>query len=63
MGAAYLAGLSTKYWKDLEEITQNGRMEHMFYPKIEERARLEKIKGWNKAIRYSFGWSNPQDKE
>lgn len=63
MGAAYLAGLSTGYWKDLEEIAQNWKIEHTFYPEIEESIRLEKIEGWKKAIRYSYGWSKPQNKE
>lgn len=57
MGAAYLAGLAAGYWKTREEIAKNWSIDRVFVPEIEEEARQEKIKGWNKAVKYSFGWA------
>lgn len=57
MGAAYLAGLATGYWKDREEVKKNWAVDQIFEPSIETEERQKKIKGWNKAVKYSFGWA------
>lgn len=57
MGAAYLAGLAVGYWKNKEEVIRNWRIDRKFEPSIEEEVRLEKVKGWNKAVKYSYGWA------
>ena len=57
MGAAYLAGLAVGYWSSKEEVRQNWSIDQKFYPSITEEARCEKIKGWNKAVKYSYGWA------
>ena len=56
-GAAYLAGLAVGYWKDMEEIRENWKADQIFYPQMEEEERSRRLKGWNKAVRYSFNWA------
>lgn len=57
MGAAYLAGLAAGYWKDKEEVRANWKISKVFEPKMEEALRKEKVNGWKKAVRCSFGWA------
>ncbi len=57
MGAAYLAGLAVGYWKDKKDVIKNWSIDKTFYPDINEEERINKIKGWNKAVKYSYGWA------
>ena len=57
MGAAYLAGLATGYWKDKEDVVRNWAIDRTFTPAIDEADRKKRIKGWEKAVRYSYGWA------
>lgn len=57
IGAAYLAGLAVGYWKDKEEVINNQKLEHVFTPQMEREERAAKRKGWNKAVKYAYGWA------
>lgn len=57
MGAAYLAGLAVGYWASKEEVLKNWAIDKVFKPVISEEEREDKIKGWNKAVKYAFGWA------
>ena len=57
LGAAYLAGLAVGYWKSTEDVLQNWAVDHKFTPAITEAERAERLKGWNKAVRCSYGWA------
>lgn len=57
MGAAYLAGLAVGYWKNKEEVMKNWAIDKIFEPSISDEKRTEKIKGWNKAVKYAYGWA------
>lgn len=57
MGAAYLAGLAVGYWASKEEVLKNWAIDKVFKPVISEEERADKIKGWNKAVKYAFGWA------
>lgn len=50
LGAAYLAGLATGYWKDREEIRENWQKGKSFLPDMEEEKRKELLKGWKRAV-------------
>lgn len=50
LGAAYLAGLATGYWKDREEIRENWQSGKRFLPAMEEETRRELLSGWQKAV-------------
>ena len=57
MGAAYLAGLAVGYWADKEEVIKNWTIDQIFRPQICEEERQQRIKGWEKAVKYSYGWA------
>ena len=61
MGAAYLAGLAVGYWEDKEEVVKNWAMDREFTPQIEGDLRAKKIKGWEKAVKYAYGWAKDED--
>lgn len=50
LGAAYLAGLSTKYWKSFDEIKSSWKLEKAFHPWMDEETRSKNIKGWKIAV-------------
>ncbi len=50
LGAAYLAGLATGYYKDKEEICDNWQLGRIFEPSIEEKDRERLLKGWKRAV-------------
>ena len=57
MGAAYLAGLAVGYWKNKDEVVKNWAVDRTFTPSISEEDRSARIKGWNKAVKYAYGWA------
>lgn len=61
MGAAYLAGLAVGYWSSKEEVMKNWQIDKIFTPKIDPQVRKRKIAGWNKAVKYSFGWAKEEE--
>lgn len=50
IGAAYLAGLATGYWKSIEEIRSQWKINKTFIA-TEGIDNKEKIKGWNRAVK------------
>ena len=57
MGAAYLAGLAVRYWENKEDVIKNWTSDQIFKPSIEEEDRQNRIRGWNKAVKYAYGWA------
>ncbi len=60
LGAAYLAGLATGFWKDVQEVKLNWRKEREFTPSVTKEYRQELLKGWKKAVRCTFGWAREE---
>ena len=60
LGAAYLAGLATGYFKDKDEIRQNWQLGKTFVPGIENEARKELLKGWKKAVKCALIWADEE---
>ena len=60
MGAAYLAGLAVGYWKSREDVIKNWAIDATFTPSIEKEERVNRIKGWNKAVKYAYGWAKEE---
>ena len=50
LGAAFLAGLSTGFWNDLEELSKMRESQKLFEPKMSEETRIRLYKGWMKAV-------------
>jgi glycerol kinase len=51
LGAAYLAGLATNYWKNAAEIKKCWEQDRVFHPKISRTASTALYKGWLEAVR------------
>ena len=62
IGAAYLAGLAVGYWGSKEEVMKNQQLDRVFTPTMDSTERETKRKGWNKAVKYAYGWAK-QDEE
>lgn len=62
MGAAYLAGLAVGYWKNLEEIQQQWKIENTFTPATRQGNKAL-IKGWQKAVKACELWAGLQAEE
>jgi len=50
LGAAYLAGLATGFWPDLDAISRNHRIERRFAPVMPEQQRKRLYEGWADAV-------------
>lgn len=50
LGAAYLSGLASGYWKDQNEIKGLWKLQQTFKPKMNEKDRHALIKGWQTAV-------------
>lgn len=57
MGAAYLAGLAVGYWESKEDVVKNWEISKTFEPQMADEVRAEKLEGWERAVKCSFGWS------
>lgn len=57
LGAAYLAGLASGYWKDRDDIRNNWMQDKNFLPDMEDNLRNQKLKGWHKAVECAKGWA------
>jgi len=57
-GAAYLAGLATNFWSDLDELNNKRRVDKLFKPDIVDSLRTKKYTNWKKAVDAALYWSN-----
>lgn len=57
LGAAYLAGLSVKFWKNTREISNNSKLDRIFEPNMTQSERASLVAGWHKAVKCVMGWS------
>ena len=57
LGAAYLAGLATGYWKDQEDILSNWQLDRRFDPQMGDGQRNQLLDGWHKAVQRALEWS------
>lgn len=57
LGAAYLAGLATGFWSDMDDITENLKTDREFTASMNEEKRTKLLAGWKKAVRCVLEWS------
>ncbi len=57
MGAAYLAGLGSGFWRSLDDIVRCWVCERVFTPSADEQRRRERLRGWKRAVEYARGWA------
>jgi len=57
LGAAYLAGIYTGFWKE-SDIRNNWKCERTFDPEMDSGQRDKKYAGWQKAVKRSMKWED-----
>jgi glycerol kinase len=56
LGAAYLAGLATGFWKNIDEIKTQWQVDKIFEPVADKTQVKKVIKDWKKAVERSKNW-------
>ena len=56
LGAAYLAGLATGFWKSIDEVKQQWQEERVFKPGSDKVQFQKVIDNWKKAVNRSRNW-------
>jgi len=57
LGAAYLAGLATGYWKGDDDVRANWQVDRRFEPTLGRDAALALRAGWDKAVARAKAWA------
>ena len=57
LGAAYLAGVAVGYWKDIQEVKENWKLERTFESTMDASEREQILDGWHEAVKRSTGWA------
>lgn len=50
LGAAFLAGLGTGFWKDLNEVKKIWKLDREFKPAMDKKSRAKHLTEWRKAV-------------
>jgi glycerol kinase len=59
LGAAYLAGLATRFWKDRDEIQAHWKVGKEFQPVLKSSERDRLRSRWQQALERAKAWSEP----
>jgi glycerol kinase len=57
LGAAYLAGLATGFWRNEDEIEKQWIADRTFTPSIDDGERAQKIETWRHGVERAKGWA------
>ena len=57
LGAAYLAGLATGVWRDLDDIRSQWTLDRLYEPEMSKSDRTRLRAGWHKAVERARGWA------
>jgi glycerol kinase len=60
MGAAYLAGLATSFWKDQSTITRRRNVDRRFNPAMDDDKRHTLYNNWKKAVKRAMKWEEEE---
>ncbi len=58
LGAAYLAGLATGFWKDLDEIAEQWQIDRTFAPAMDRPQAEALLRRWSKALDRAKAWED-----
>jgi glycerol kinase len=56
LGSAYMAGLASGYWSNLEDLRANWRVDRTFAPSWSAAQRADGYAGWRKAVSKARHW-------
>lgn len=57
LGAAYMAGLASGFWRDRAELSEHWQSDRTFEPQMSEFDAKAHIERWHEAVTRSFGWA------
>ena len=60
LGAAYLAGLATGFWKSTDDIQHHWEPDKHYEPQMKSADRDAMVKGWNRAVRTAIAWAGDE---
>ncbi len=60
LGVAYLAGLATGYWKDIEELKEQWQIEKSFQPQKSPETTVDMKLKWMKAVKRTGNWEQEE---
>ena len=63
LGAAYLAGLATGFWRDLADIESNWALERRFEPAMAPESRARVVRDWGRAVERARGGAAPDPQD
>jgi glycerol kinase len=58
LGAAYLAGLATYFWKDTDEIARQWSVDRRVEPEMSRAEAEQRMTTWHRAVERSKGWAS-----
>jgi glycerol kinase len=56
LGAAFLAGLGSGFWRSLDALASRQAIERTFTPRMDPAARTRRYEGWRRAVERARGW-------
>jgi glycerol kinase len=59
LGAAYLAGIAVGYWKSIDDVSGQWKVDRRFEPAMSRAAAAMLRERWNEALGRSKGWEKP----
>jgi len=57
LGASYLAGIATGYWKNTTEVARLSKIERIFKPQMESELRQKLYENWAEAVKRASKWA------
>jgi len=63
MGAAFLAGLGSGFWKNRDELSELIHVSRQHFPSMNEEKRSELLDGWHRAVRAAELYGNVTNTE
>lgn len=60
LGAAYLAGLTSGFWKNKEDLISNKRPGKVFEPHMTAEEQISRLNKWHKAVSCARGWASEE---
>jgi glycerol kinase len=61
LGAAYLAGLATGYWRNRDELAAKWQLAHRYEPGMHEAERTRLYRRWLKAVERAKDWAHDEE--
>jgi len=63
LGAAYAAGLAVGFWKDLDSLRAQWKVDRRWEPRWSADQREEAYRGWRRAVEKSLDWVDTKSKQ